>query len=185
MTSRCNLKCVHCHAFGGEPLLREDLFDLIAYAKSTGFTVFIATNGTLITKEVAKLLREFDVGVVIGVDAMNPEIHDCIRGVEGAYDAVMEGIENCIAENLYLHLNIVASRPNFDEIEKIIDYSDKIGVYSYFIYNFVPFGRGEEIRDYELGEEDFKALLDLIHEKQREVRAIIIPVAFLRRLSGG
>ncbi len=210
MTSRCNLKCVHCHAFGGEmssdelstreamtlidqiasldirsfvftggePLLRKDLFDLIAYAKSKGFTVFIATNGTQIKKEVAKLLREFDVGVVIGLDAMNPEIHDRIRGVEGAYDAVMEGIENCIAENLYLHLNIIASRPNFDEIARIIDYGDRIGVYSYFIYRFVPIGRGEEIRDYALEEEDFKALLDLILEKQREVRAIIIPVAF-------
>jgi radical SAM protein with 4Fe4S-binding SPASM domain len=209
MTSRCNLKCIHCHAFGGEascdelskeeamalidqiasldirsfvftggePLLREDLFDLIEYAKSIGFTVFIATNGTLITKEVAKLLREFDVGVVIGLDAMNPEIHDRIRGVEGAYDAVIEGIENCIAENLYLHLNIVASRPNFAEIERIIDYGTEIGVYSYFIYRFVPFGRGEDIRDYELEREDFKALLDLILEKQREVRAIIIPVA--------
>ncbi len=209
MTSRCNLKCIHCHAFGGdasydelskeeamalidqiasldirslvftggEPLLREDLFELIEYAKSLGFTVFIATNGTLITKAVAKLLREFDVGVVIGLDAMNPEMHDHIRGVEGAFDAVIEGIENCIAEDLYLHLNIVASRPNFDEIARIIDYGDRIGVYSYFIYRFVPFGRGEEIRDYELGREDFKALLDLILEKQRKVRAIIIPVA--------
>jgi len=209
MTSRCNLKCIHCHAFGGEasydelskeeamalidqiasldirsfvftggePLLREDLFELIEYAKSIGFTVFIATNGTLITKEVAKLLREFDVGVVIGLDAMNPEIHDRIRGVEGAYDAVIEGIENCIAENLYLHLNIVASRPNFAEIERIIDYGTEIGVYSYFIYRFVPFGRGEEIQDYELRRDDFKALLDLILEKQREVGAIIIPVA--------
>ncbi len=209
MTSRCNLKCIHCHAFGGdasydelskeeamalidqiasldirslvftggEPLLREDLFELIEYAKSLGFTVFIATNGTLITKEAAKLLREFDVGVVIGLDAMNPEMHDHIRGVEGAFDAVIEGIENCIAEDLYLHLNIVASRPNFDEIARIIDYGDRIGVYSYFIYRFVPFGRGEEIRDYELGREDFKALFDLILEKQRKVRAIIIPVA--------
>ncbi len=210
MTDRCNLKCIHCHAFGGEeasydeltkeegmalidqiasldirsfvftggePLLREDLFELIAYAKSTGFTVFIATNGTLITKEVAKLLREFDVGVVIGLDGMNPEIHDSIRGVKGAFDAVIEGIENCIAENLYLHLNIVAAMRNFDEIERIIDYGDKIGVYSYFIYNFVPFGRGEEIRDYALGNDDFKTLLDLILKKQREVKAIIIPVA--------
>ena len=210
MTRNCNLKCIHCHTFGGEeasydelskeegmafidqiasldirslvftggePLLREDLFDLIAYAKSRGFTVFIATNGTLITKEVAKLLNEFDVGVVIGIDAMNPAIHDRIRGVEGAYDAVIEGIENCVAENLYLHLNIVASGPNFDEIARIIDYGTDIGVYSYFIYRFVPFGRGEDIRDYELGSEDFKALLDLILEKQRAVRAIIIPVA--------
>lgn len=209
MTSRCNLKCIHCHAFGGdasydelskeeakamidqiaslgirsfvftggEPLLREDLFDLIEYAKSMRFTVFIATNGTLITKEVAKLLRKFDVGVVIGLDAMNSETHDRIRGVAGAFDAVIKGIENCIAENLYLHLNIVAAKQNFDEIGRIIDYGDEIGVFSYFIYRFVPFGRGEEIRDYELGSADFKALLDLILEKQREVRAIIIPVA--------
>ena len=209
ITRRCNLNCIHCHAFGGdasydelskeeamalidqiasldirsfvftggEPLLREDLFDLIEYAKSLGFTVFIATNGTLITKDVAKLLRKFDVGVVIGLDAMNSELHDRIRGVEGAFDAVIEGIENCIAENLYLHLNIVAAKLNFDEIARIIDYGDVIGVFSYFIYRFVPFGRGEEIRDYELGRADFKALLDLVLEKQREVRAIIIPVA--------
>lgn len=209
MTGNCNLKCIHCHAFGGdasydelsteegkalidqiaavgirsfvftggEPLLREDLFELIEYAKSIGFNVFIATNGTLITKEVAKLLNKFNVGVVIGLDAMNPEMHDAIRGVEGAYDAVIEGIENCVAEKLYLHLNIVASKPNFDEIERIIDYGDKIGVYSYFIYRFVPFGRGDEIRDYELGQEEFMTLLDLIRKKQREVSAIIIPVA--------
>ncbi|MDI6886676.1 MAG: radical SAM protein [archaeon] len=223
MTGRCNLKCIHCHAFGGEashglrpcppqapeglydelskeegmalidqiassgirtfvftggePLMREDLFELIAYAKSKGFTVFIATNGTMITSEVAKMLRAFDVGVVIGLDAMNPEIHDAIRGVEGAYDAVIAGIENCIAERLYVHLNIVASTRNFDEIERITDYGARIGVYSYFIYNFVPCGRGEAIRDDALGNDDFKALLDLIFKKQREVRAILIPVA--------
>jgi radical SAM protein with 4Fe4S-binding SPASM domain len=209
MTSRCNLKCIHCHAFGGEvshdelskeegmalidqiaslgirtfvftggePLMREDLFDLIAYAKSKGFTVFIATNGTMITSEVAKLLRAFNVGVVIGLDAMNPEIHDSIRGVEGAYDAVIAGIENCIAERLYVHLNIVASTRNFDEIERIIDYGDRIGVYSYFIYNFVPCGRGEAVRDDALNSDDLKALLDVIFTKQREVRAILIPVA--------
>jgi len=209
MTSRCNLKCIHCHAFGGEPsldelskeegialidqialldirtfvftggepLLREDLFELIAYAKSRGFTLFIATNGTLITKGVAKLLRAYNVGVVIGLDGMNPEVHDAIRGVGGAYDAVVAGIEHCIAENLYVHLNIVASKRNFDEIERIIDYGDTIGVYSYFIYNFVPFGRGEAICDDELERDDCKALLDLLVQKQREVSAILIPVA--------
>ncbi len=210
MTDRCNLKCVHCHAFGGEaatydelskeegmalidqvaasgirsfvftggePLLRDDLFELIEYAKSLGLTVFIATNGTLITDEVAKLLRQFDVGVVIGLDAMDPAIHDSIRGVEGAFDAVISGIEHCVAANLYLHLNIVASVPNFAELARIIEYGDKIGVYSYFIYRFVPFGRGAEWRDSELGKEDFGTLLDLILKKQREVHAILIPVA--------
>jgi radical SAM protein with 4Fe4S-binding SPASM domain len=162
---------------GGEPLLREDLFEFIAYARSKGFTVFIATNGTLITNEVAKLLSAFNVGVVIGLDGINPETHDSIRGVAGAYESVMAGIENCVAENLYLHLNIVASTRNFDEIERIIDYGNAIGVYSYFIYNFVPCGRGEAIRDYALSSDDFNALLDLLLRKQRDVRAILIPVA--------
>jgi radical SAM protein with 4Fe4S-binding SPASM domain len=209
MTGNCNLKCIHCHAFGGEasydelskedgmalidqvvplgiktfvftggePLLRDDLFELIAYARSKGFTVFIATNGTLITKEVAKLLRNYNVGVVIGLDGMNPETHDAIRGVEGAYESVIAGIENSVAENLYVHLNIVASTRNFDEIERIIDYGDSIGVYSYFMYNFVPCGRGEAAREYALGSDDYNALLDLLLKKQRDVRAILIPVA--------
>jgi radical SAM protein with 4Fe4S-binding SPASM domain len=209
MTGNCNLKCIHCHAFGGEatydelsteegmrlidqiaasgirtfvfsggePLLREDLFALIAYAKSKRFNVFIATNGTLITSEVATLLKAFDVGVVIGLDGMNPATHDAIRGVDGAYDAVIAGIEHCAAEKLYLHVNIVASRRNFDEIGRIIDYGDSLGAYSYFVYNFVPCGRGEAVRDGALDHEEFNALLDLLLTKQRDVRGIIIPVA--------
>ncbi len=209
MTGRCNLRCVHCHAFGGEaaydeltkdegmalidnvaasgittfvftggePLLRADLFDLIAHARSKGLNIFLATNGTLITREVAKQLRRFNVGVVIGLDSMKPGVHDAIRGVKGAYDAVIAGIENCIAEGLYLHLNIVASRRNFDDIERVIDYGNRIGVYSYFIYNFVPCGRGETVSDYALDDAGFKALLELILRKQRETRAILIPVA--------
>ena len=70
------------------------------------------------------MLKAFDVGVVIGLDGMNRETHDAIRGVEGAYDAVIAGIEHCTAEKLYVHLNIVASRRNFAEIERIIDYGD-------------------------------------------------------------
>ena len=209
MTSNCNLKCSHCHAFGGEvsynelskeegialidqiaalgirtfvftggePLLREDLFELIAYAKSKRLNVFIATNGTLITKEVAKLLKAFDVGVVIGLDGICPETHDSIRGVEGAYDAVIAGIENCTTEKLYLHVNVVASKRNFDEIGRIIDYGDSIGAYSYFVYNFVPCGRGETFCDAVLDHDEFNTLLDLLLKKQRDVQGIIIPVA--------
>ncbi len=209
VTGRCNLRCIHCHAFGGEqrykelttsegkelidriadmhirtfvfsggePLLREDLFELIEHAKERGLTVFIATNGTLITRAVARELKRYDTGVVIGLDAMNPEIHDRIRGVRGAYEAVIGGINNCTAENLYLHLNIVAARANINEIEPIIDYGDRIGVYSYFIYRFVPAGRGKELCDQELDRGELRWLLKLLLRKQREISGILIPVA--------
>lgn len=162
---------------GGEPLLREDLFDLIAHARSKKLSVFIATNGTLITKQTAKLLRKYNVGAVIGLDGMNPEIHDSVRGAKGVFEQVIKGINNCLAEDIYTHLNIFVSKLNFNEVERIIDFGNERGVFSYFIYNFVPVGRGENIKNQSLEGHDFKALLDLIFEKQRQSKSIIIPVA--------
>jgi radical SAM protein with 4Fe4S-binding SPASM domain len=161
---------------GGEPLLRDDLFELIAHARSRRLKVFLATNGTLITEEVASRLRHYKVGVVIGLDGMSPATHDAIRGINGAYNAVMTGIANSVAEGLYLHLNIVASRRNREEIERIIEYGDRMGVYSYFIYLFMPVGRGELVRDDALDSRERADLLKLILQKQRETSAILIPV---------
>jgi len=111
-TSRCNLRCGHCHAWGGEkiipelsttevksliiqvsnsgigtfvftggePFLREDLFELIDYARQFHLHLFVATNGTLITPEIAGKLKEKNVGVVIGIDALDPNIHDRDQG---------------------------------------------------------------------------------------------------------
>jgi radical SAM protein with 4Fe4S-binding SPASM domain len=163
---------------GGEPLVREDLFELIAYAKKLGFNVFGATNGTLITPEVAKKLRKYDVGLVIGLDATDARAHNRIRGVPGAYERVIEGIENSLAENLYVHLNLVASKINFSYVPKILAYGDKIGAVSDFVYRFMCSGRGEYIADKaELSPPEFKNLIETIYQSQGRVRSIIVPVA--------
>jgi radical SAM protein with 4Fe4S-binding SPASM domain len=93
------------------------------------------------------------------------------------FDEVVEGINNCVAENIDLHLNIFVAKLNFNEVERIIDYGNGRGVFSYFIYNFVPMGRGEKIKNQSLEGDDFKALLDLILHKQHQAKSIIIPVA--------
>ena len=207
-TRRCNLRCKHCHAFGGEPskelsteeareliqklketgiktlvfsggepLMRKDIFTLISDATEKDFNIFIATNGTLISREIARMLSEFDVGVVVGIDALSDEIHDELRGVKGALSATMRGIENCMHYDIYLHFNIVASRMNLCEVPRIIDFGNEIGVFSYFIYNFVPAGRGAKIAENALCEDEFNELLRVLAEKQRHSRGIIIPVA--------
>lgn len=210
-TARCNLRCIHCHArggepsknelstneakdmlnslaqipefrtfvfAGGEPLVREDLFELIAYARKIGFNVFGATNGTLITPEVAARLRENNVGLVIGLDATDARAHNRIRGVPGAYERVIEGIENSLAENLYVHLNLVASKINISYVPKILSYGDEIGVVSDFVYRFMCSGRGEYISDTaELSPAEFENLIDTIYQCQRRISSIIVPVA--------
>lgn len=210
-TARCNLRCIHCHASGGEPvrdelstkevkdmlvdlsqipefrtfvfaggepLVREDLFELIAFAGELGFNIFGATNGTLVTPEVAEKLSHHGVGLVIGLDATDARAHNRIRGIPGAYQKVIEGIENSLAENLYVHLNLVASKINLSYVPKILIYGDAIGAVSDFVYRFMPSGRGEFISDTaEINPVEFEDLIKDIYETQQKVRSIIIPVA--------
>lgn len=162
---------------GGEPLLREDLFKLISRARDLGFSVFVATNGTLINRRVARLFRSYGVGAVVGLDATSPSVHDSIRGA-GAFEACVRGLEALRAERApWVHLNILASRANVGEVPKLLDYSDRIGALTDFVYCFVPAGRGSRAAGLELEGEELLELMDSIALKQREVRAVVAPVA--------
>jgi radical SAM protein with 4Fe4S-binding SPASM domain len=213
VTLRCNLRCIHCHArggeaqarhgeletqdalqlidglaelrdfrtlvfSGGEPLLREDLFKLIAHARDLGFNVCIATNGTLISKGAARMLKESGVEVVVvGLDAMSPEVHDYVRGAHGAFKAAVRGFEEVAEAGLWAHVNLTASKLNLSELLKLIGYGDSLGALSDFVYHFVPVGRGAEAAGSELDVEGHARLLELIAEGQRIVRSAVIPVA--------
>src|SRR5512147_2733437 len=66
---------------GGEPLLREDLFELAAYARSKGLHVVISTNGTMIDRAVAQRLKDLQFAYVgISLDSADPAVHDRFRG---------------------------------------------------------------------------------------------------------
>ena len=82
---------------GGEPLIRPDFFELAEYAEKKGVRPTLSTNGTLITREVAQRIKDIGVGYVgISLDGLK-DVNDKFRGVEGAYEKAMQGIENCVA----------------------------------------------------------------------------------------
>ncbi|MBI3099117.1 MAG: radical SAM protein [Planctomycetes bacterium] len=85
---------------GGEPLIRRDLLELAALARSLGLRITLSTNGTLITPAVAEQLKTIGVGYVgISLDGLEPT-HDRFRGQEGAFQAALQGIRNCRAAGL-------------------------------------------------------------------------------------
>jgi len=86
----------HLHVTGGEPLLWEGLFDLLDYAFDLGYeTVFLNTNGTLLTGDVNRRLAEYD-GLTISVSLQGPEaLHDRVRGA-GSYERTMRGLEKAL-----------------------------------------------------------------------------------------
>src|SRR3990172_1760515 len=97
---------------GGEPLMRQDLFELIEYAGGKGLRTVISTNGTLITKEKAAMIKERGVSYVgISLDGIG-EINDKFRAVKGAFDKAVVGIRNCQAAGVRIGLRLTLTQKN-------------------------------------------------------------------------
>jgi radical SAM protein with 4Fe4S-binding SPASM domain len=154
---------------GGEPLVREDLLELVGYARDRGFYVALATNGTLITKSKARELREAGIQFVqISLDGASATTHDRFRGIDGVFERTIQGIENCVEEGFFVNIAATATRDNYREIPKIIDLCEERGVTWFMVYNFVPTGRGALIADHDLTPEEREALLNLLWERSRD-----------------
>jgi AdoMet-dependent heme synthase len=83
---------------GGEPLLRPDIFQIARYGTEKGLRMVMAPNGTLITDENAvKMVAAGIKRISISIDGAAKEFHDAFRGVKGAYEGAMSGIEKAKA----------------------------------------------------------------------------------------
>jgi MoaA/NifB/PqqE/SkfB family radical SAM enzyme len=78
---------------GGEPLLRPDIFELVAYAIDLGFEITIATNGTLLTPEMARKFKKLGgANIAIGLNANDKAIHEKITRVSGSFEKTKQAI---------------------------------------------------------------------------------------------
>ena len=91
---------------GGEPLFRSDIYELACYGTDKGLRVALATNGTLVTKQVARKI--FDTGVkrvAISLDGADAQTHDTFRGIPGAFDAAITGFRNLKELGMSVQIN--------------------------------------------------------------------------------
>lgn len=139
---------------GGEPLLRKDFFDIAGYASTKGMFVAVATNGTLITKEAARKIKEVGIGFVqISLDGTK-QTHENFRGIKGIYDRVIEGIRNAESEGLTVCISTTATKLNAFDIPSMMDLAEELGVEWFMLYNFIPTGRGGFEIDLAAGEKE-------------------------------
>ncbi|MBW8042143.1 MAG: radical SAM protein [Planctomycetes bacterium] len=127
---------------GGEPLMRPDLFELIEYAGEQGMRTVISTNGTLITADLAKKIKEWGVSYVgISLDGIG-QINDKFRGVSGAFDKAVKGIRNCQDAGVRIGLRLTLTRKNIQDLESLFDFFEAKNIERACFYHFVPSGRG-------------------------------------------
>ena len=154
---------------GGEPLISKDFFEIAKYAHERGMYVSVASNGTLITKEVAKKLRRIGVRYIeISLDSTDPEVHDEFRGVKGAWGKTVQGIKNCVEAGITTCIATTATKYNYEDIPKMVDLAIKLKVDRFIHFNFIPTRRGREILDQDITPEQRERLLNFLYDKLEE-----------------
>lgn len=150
---------------GGEPLIRNDFFDLAEYAIRLGIRVTISTNGTLIDKETARCIKKMGVGYVgISLDGMR-EINDQFRQKAGAFDAALQGIRNCLENEQRVGLRFTINRHNLSDLEDIFYLLEDEGIPRVCFYHLVYSGRGSEMIKEDITRAESRQVMDMIINK--------------------
>lgn len=153
---------------GGEPLLREDLFEIAKKAFSLGLKPVLATNGTLITDSVAKEIKASGIArVSISLDGGDAKSHDEFRKMPGAFEGAMKGIEVLRKHQIPLQINTTLTGLNYEELPKIHELAKRLGAVAHHIFILVPVGRGKEISAHGLSPQKYEEILNWFYE-QRE-----------------
>ncbi len=153
---------------GGEPLIRPDFFELATYAASKGVRPTLSTNGTLITLEVAQKLKDIGVGYVgISLDGLQ-DVNDKFRGKEGAFEAAMQGIKNCVAVDQRVGLRFTINHHNIQELENIFDFIERENINRVCFYHLVYSGRGNAMMDQDVTAEESRKAMDIIIRRTKD-----------------
>lgn len=128
---------------GGEPLIRKDIFELMAHIKARGMGFCLLTNATLIDDEVARRLYELGCYTVeANLDGPDAESYDEFRGVKGAFEATVKGIRTCLRNGLTVRCNVTATKKNIFRLKEIIDTAWSLGLRALYAIPLEPGGRG-------------------------------------------
>ena len=160
---------------GGEPLLRQDIFELVEYAGQLGFHIVFSTNGTLLTPDTAKdLARLGVVNFSISLDGYTKDCHESIRRQPGCFQSAIDGIKAAAQTGVCIQVNFTAMQQNLAELPGLINLADGLKADIIMVFQAIPpLKDGEAL---ELDAEEQMRLIRTIAEKQKKSHALIMPV---------
>ena len=169
---------------GGEPLMRPDILELVKFAADLKLIPVFGTNGTLITLEMAKKLKEAGArGMGISLDSLDKEKHNKFRAFPGAWEGAVQGMKNCREAGLPFQIHTTVMDWNSHELEAMTDFAVEIGAKAHHFFFLVPTGRAKTIEEESLRAEQYEEVLTRIMKKQQEVEIELKPTCapqFLR-----
>jgi radical SAM protein with 4Fe4S-binding SPASM domain len=133
---------------GGEPLLREDIYEIIRYGADRGLRMGMGSNGMLIDEEATRRLEDAGMETVaISLDSSIPERHDEFRGVKGCWQHAVDAIKALKKSRIQVQVNSTVTQQNYDEVDDIMALAESLGVENFHLFFLVPTGRGTDMED--------------------------------------
>ncbi len=144
---------------GGEPLMREDLFELIERAYDLGMSTHLSTNGVLINTDVARRLEAAGIGYVgVSIDGLEA-FNDSYRGLVGGYRRAIEGLKNARRAGMKTGLRITLTQKNLDQLAPLIERARQIPVDRFYVSHLLYAGRAAAMQRADLSPEKTRETL--------------------------
>ena len=155
---------------GGEPLLREDIWDLANHAKNRGLKMALSTNGTLITPDIARKIKDSGIEYAgISLDGAQAETHDRFRNSPGAFEQTIRAFSSCKEAGLRCGVRVTLTKENYRELEALVDLALSLGASRFCLYWLVPTGRGSDsYARLQLDRDEVTEALNLLYRKAKE-----------------
>lgn len=146
---------------GGEPLLRADILEIVGYGTKLGLRLVLATNGTILNRRQALLLKEAGIKrISLSIDGKDKKGHDRLRGANGSFDGAINAAKVLRDIGMPFQINTTVTPLNMDEMDDLYGLVRSIGAVAWHIFFLVPVGRGAALNTKGLDAVTYERLLE-------------------------
>ncbi|MEO0809628.1 MAG: radical SAM protein [Pseudomonadota bacterium] len=131
---------IHFFVEGGEPLMRDDLFDILGHCKRRAM-LWLRTNGTLMTRELAKKAKNVGVStVMVDIHGAEAATHERVVGESGSHAKAIQAVKYCRELGIQTYMLMILNRHNKDEVQDYVNLAHQLGAAKVGILRLYPVG---------------------------------------------
>jgi len=163
---------------GGEPLLRNDIVEILKYSRTLGFSTSIITNGTLLEKKADLITPYIDGSIYVSIDGIG-NTHDKIRNSPGCFDKAVSGIRACEGKS-FVTINTTIMKDNISEIPEIVKLAKEldVGISLAMVYGY------ENIEIESLTQNEIRNVVDELIKMKKSGYPIVHSIGYLKIMKG-
>lgn len=160
---------------GGEPLMRNDVFEISRFGTDKGLRMCLATNGTLVNDIICQKIKDSGIRIVsLSLDGSEEKVHDDFRCQSGAFAGSIRAAELFRKHGIEFIINSSFTKRNQEEIPKVYALAKELGATAWYMFMIVPTGRGEEIMNELISKEDYEEILDWHYQMEKNEKDMLV-----------